>query len=101
MSLNPYTKPRLNASRQSVSGPELLLHTSAHPKLDWTAREETSNGVESHLKHYIGIYDPEQGKLQFTEAKKLVVRSTLRSADVFTNPEAQTAVNGASNVSFC
>ena len=83
-----------------MPGPELLLHSSAHPKLDWTAREETSNGVENHLRHYIGIYDPEKGKLQLVEAKKLVVRSTLRSADVSTNNEAQNAANGASNVSL-
>ena len=36
---------------------------------------------ESHLKNYIGIYDPGSGKLQLVEARKLVVRSTLRSAD--------------------
>ena len=97
VSLKPYTKGRPNASRQ----PELLLHSSAHPKLDWTAREETSNGVESHLKHYIGVYDPEKAKLQLVEAKKLLVRSTLRSADVSTNNEAQNAANGVSNVSLC
>lgn len=84
-----------------MPGPELLLHSSAHPKLDWTACEETSNGVESHLKHYIGIYDAEKGKLQLTEAKKLVVRSTLRSVAVSINDEAQNAANGASNVSLC
>ena len=81
--------------------PELLLHSSAHPKLDWTAREETSNGVESHLKHYVGIYDAGKGKLQLIEAKKLVVRSTLRSAAISINDEARNAVNGASNVSLC
>ena len=32
------------------------------------------------MKNYIGIYDPETGKLQLVEARKLVVRSTLRSA---------------------
>ena len=84
-----------------MPGPELLLHSSAHPKLDWTAREETSNGVESHLKHYIGVFDPEKGKLQLTEAKKLVVRSTLRSLAVSINDEAQNAANGASSVSLC
>ncbi len=84
-----------------MPGPELLLHSSAHPKLDWTAREETSNGIESHLKHYVGIYDPGKGKLQLIEARKLVVRSTLRSADVSTNTEAQNAVKAASNVSLC
>lgn len=100
ISLNPYTKARSDASRQSVPGPDFLLHSSAHPSLDWTAREEISHGVESHLKHYIGVYDPEKGKLQLVEARKLVVRSTLRSADISANTEAQNAVNGASNVSL-
>lgn len=97
ISLKPYTKARPNASRQSVPGPELLLHSPAHPKLDWTAREETSNGVESHLKHYVGAYDPEKGTLQLIEAKRLAVRSTLRSADVSTITEAQ---NAGPNVSL-
>ena len=97
MSLKPYTKALPNASRHSVPGPELLLHSSAHPKLDWTAREETSNGVESQLKHYVSVYDPEKGTLQLVEARKLVVRSTLRSADSSTNTEAQ---NAGPNVSL-
>ena len=80
-----------------MPGPELLLHSSAHPKLDWIAREETSNGVESQLKHYVGVYDSEKGTLQVLEARKLVVRSTLRSADVSTNTEAQ---NAGPNVSL-
>lgn len=77
----PYTKSRLDASRSSLAIPELLLHSSAHLKLDYTAREESSNGSESHLKHYIGVYDPEAGRLQLVQARKLVIRSTLRSSD--------------------
>lgn len=80
-----------------MPGPELLLHSSTHPKLDWTACEETSNGVESHLKHYVGVYDPEEGTLQLIEARRLVVRSTLRSAEASTNAEAQ---NDGPNVSL-
>jgi len=56
-----------------------LLHSSAHPKLDYTAREEASNGSDKYLKDYIGVYDPETGKLQLVQARKAVVRSTLRS----------------------
>ena len=36
---------------------------------------------ESHLKNYIGVYDPGSGKLQLVEVRKLVVRSSLRSVD--------------------
>ena len=60
--------------------PELLLHSSVHPKLDYIAREETSDGSEGYLKHYIGVYDPETGELQLVQARKLIIRSTLRSS---------------------
>ena len=59
--------------------PELLLHSSAHPKLDYIAREESSDGSEGYLKHYIGVYDPETGELQLVQARKFIIRSTLRS----------------------
>jgi len=85
LALKPYTKPQSSTSRPIVPGPELLLHSSAHPKLDYTAREETSNGSENHLKHYIGIYDPSTGQLQIVQARKLVVRSTLRAIGVLKN----------------
>ncbi len=57
-----------------------MLHSSTHPKLDYTAIEESSNGSESYLKDYIGVYDPKTGTLQLVQARKVVVRSTLRSA---------------------
>lgn len=79
--MKPYTKTRQGGSRPSLTTPELLLHSSAHPKLDYIAREESSNGSEGHLKHYIGVYDPETGKLQLVQARKLVIRRTLRLSD--------------------
>lgn len=79
--MKPYTNTRQDASRPSLAFPELLLHSSAHPKLDYVAREEASNRSEGHLKHYIGVYDPESGTLQLVQARKLVIRSTLRSAN--------------------
>ncbi|KAL9636800.1 MAG: hypothetical protein Q9164_002591, partial [Protoblastenia rupestris] len=59
---------------------DLLLHSQAHPKLDYTAHEENSNGSDGHLKDYIGVYDPRSGKLELMPARKMVVRSTLKSA---------------------
>jgi hypothetical protein len=35
--------------------------------------------MESLLKHYIGVFDPESGKLKIIEAKKMVVRGVVRS----------------------
>lgn len=80
LSMKPYTKARQDASRPSLAVPEFMLHSSAHPKLDYVAREEPSNRSESHLKHYIGVYDPETGKLRLVQARKLVIRSSLRSS---------------------
>lgn len=73
-----------------MPGPELLLHSSTHPKLDYTAREEASNGSENYLSHYIGVYDPESGQLQLVQARKAVVRSTLRSAATRANEDEAT-----------
>ena len=79
--MKSYTKTRPGVSVLSSTPPELLLHSSAHPKLEYLAREESSNGSESHLKHYIGVYDPETGKLQLVQTRKMVIRSTLRPSD--------------------
>ncbi|MCJ1456182.1 DNA-directed RNA polymerase I subunit rpa49 [Mycoblastus sanguinarius] len=93
IALKPYTKTRTNASRTSVPAPELLLHSSAHARLDYTAREGSSNGSESHLIHYIGVYDPENGELQLVQARKMVVRSTLRTANERKNDGEEDAPN--------
>lgn len=78
--LKPYIKPRRNASERSgpTATTELLLHSSAHPKLDYTAREEEVGGADSLLKHYIGVYDPKSGKLDVMVARKMVVRGVVR-----------------------
>ena len=77
--MSPYTKAGQEPGRSSPAIPELLLHSSAHPKLEHIAREEPSNGSEGHLKHYIGLYDPQDAKLQLVQAQKMVIRSVLRS----------------------
>jgi DNA-directed RNA polymerase I subunit RPA49 len=73
---NPKQKRSKNATSSSSS---LLLHSSSHSKLDYTAKEEGPGGRESHLKHYIGVFDPTTGKLSVVEAKKLAVRGVVRS----------------------
>lgn len=79
LSLTPYTRTTQYPSTHSLVAPELLLHSSAHPRLDYVAREESSDASEGYLKHYIGVYDPETGELQLVQARKLIMRSTLRS----------------------
>ncbi|MCJ1478591.1 DNA-directed RNA polymerase I subunit rpa49 [Lambiella insularis] len=86
--LQAFERPRTNttqtgaatsARRSASSQTELLLHCSAHPKLDYTAREELFDGPEGLLRHYVGVYDPATGELKVVQARKVVVRPTLRS----------------------
>ncbi|KAL9624601.1 MAG: hypothetical protein Q9160_001266 [Pyrenula sp. 1 TL-2023] len=62
--------------------PELLLHSSTHPSIDFTAQEEDD---EEDTKHYIAVYDPKTKSLQLTEAKHLTARATVRHLQ----PEAE------------
>ena len=78
-SLDAYSKAVPNHERGALSS-EILLQSSAHPKLDYTAREEMSGAADSLLKHYVGVYDPSSGQVQLVPARRLVMRSTLRSA---------------------
>ncbi|KAF2652336.1 DNA-directed RNA polymeras-like protein I 49 kDa polypeptide [Lophiostoma macrostomum CBS 122681] len=57
----------------------VLLQSSAHPRLDYTAQEETDGSADSLLKDYVGVYDPGTGKLQVVEVQRVTLRSTLRS----------------------
>jgi DNA-directed RNA polymerase I subunit RPA49 len=82
--LKPYTKTRRNALQRpgrsgDIATKELLLHSSEHPKLEYTAREEEAGGSDALLKHYVGVYDPETGKLEVMEARKMVVRGSVRA----------------------
>ncbi|KAL7626191.1 DNA-directed RNA polymerase I subunit rpa49 [Parahypoxylon ruwenzoriense] len=78
-----YTKVQPAGSKRSKKAdphaPNLLLHSSSHSKLDYTAKEDGPGGRESHLKHYIGIFDPRTGQLSVVEAKKMAVRGVVRA----------------------
>ncbi|KAH7326400.1 RNA polymerase I associated factor, A49-like protein [Stachybotrys elegans] len=58
----------------SINKP-LLLHSAEHRTLDYTAKEEDAN----HLNHFLGVYDPKTGKMEVIQAKKMVVRGTVRA----------------------
>lgn len=75
-------------SKKTAIEKGLLLHSSTHRNLDYTAREE-ERGSKPLLNHYIGIYDPQTGKLQVIEAKKMVVRGAVRSKQVATEQEGK------------
>ena len=97
ISLEPYTLQRGKATSRSGSGnviatKELLLHSSEHPRIDYTAREEEAGGSDKLLKHYVGVYDPETGKMEVMEARKVVVRGVVRAHEA-TEEDNATAVS--------
>ncbi|QSZ30592.1 hypothetical protein DSL72_000149 [Monilinia vaccinii-corymbosi] len=84
ISLQPFSKQRKNPPQRpgysgAIATTEVLLHSSDHPKLDYTAREEEAGGSDTLLKHYVGVYDPKTGKLEVMEARKMVVRGSARA----------------------
>lgn len=91
INLKPYTKTRRNSSRPGTSGDiatrELILHSSEHLKLDYTAREEETDGSDALLKHYIGIYDSDTGKMEVIEARKMIVRGSVRAHQAIVQDE--------------
>lgn len=56
---------------------DLLLHSSEHPRIDYTA---TATSLDQHLSHYIALYDPTAKKIQIVPSSHLELRSTLRTA---------------------
>jgi len=81
---HPYAKKEPNSvkkRKQSLQGPpkDLLLHSTSHHTLDYTAREDRPKGTESLLKHYVAVFDPASGELKVIEARKMVVRGLVRS----------------------
>jgi DNA-directed RNA polymerase I subunit RPA49 len=59
---------------------ELLLHSSNHPTIDYTATED-ADPTGKYLKHYAAVYDPVSGQLQVIEAKRMTVRSSVRQQE--------------------
>ncbi|KAI1393566.1 RNA polymerase I associated factor, A49-like protein [Hypoxylon trugodes] len=90
-----YTKPQPSSAKRSKRAEplNLMLHSSSHSKLDYTAKEEGPGGRESHLKHYIAVFDPSNGKLAVIEAKKMAVRGVVRTQKP---PEEDTSERQAS-----
>ncbi|KAI0911513.1 RNA polymerase I associated factor, A49-like protein [Ustulina deusta] len=77
---NAPSKSKKPRSKQAAPSPSsLLLRSSSHSKLDYTAKEDGLGGRESHLKHYIGVFDPTTGELLIVEARKMAVRGVVRS----------------------
>jgi DNA-directed RNA polymerase I subunit RPA49 len=76
ISFNPYKRTKILPQGATT---DLLLQSSEHPRLDYTAAEELDGSSESQLKDYVGVFDPATKKLQLVPVKRVTVRSTLRS----------------------
>ncbi|KAH7159935.1 RNA polymerase I associated factor, A49-like protein [Dactylonectria estremocensis] len=64
---------------KSAGEKDFLLHSTAHRSLDYTVKDEAPRGTKPALNHFVGIYDPKTGKLEVVEAKKMVIRGTVRA----------------------
>lgn len=78
--LKAYTKP-LSSKNSNNDAPKphthsLLLQSSEHPRLDYTA---TRNNLDHDMSHYIAVYDPTTKKLQVTPVHRLDLRADPRS----------------------
>ncbi|KAH3976627.1 hypothetical protein HBI26_135160 [Parastagonospora nodorum] len=76
ISFNPYKRTKILPEGASE---QLLLQSSEHSRLDYTAQEEFDGSSESQLKDYVGVFDPATKKLQLVPVKRVTLRSTLRS----------------------
>ncbi|CAK7263639.1 DNA-directed RNA polymerase I subunit rpa49 [Sporothrix epigloea] len=71
--------------RNTDSSAELMLHSSGHRTVDFTAKEDKALSTDSSLQHYVGIYDPATGELQVVNAKKMEIRGNVRSRHASTD----------------
>ncbi|KAL9108920.1 MAG: hypothetical protein Q9227_006316 [Pyrenula ochraceoflavens] len=55
--------------------PELLLHSSSHPSIDFIGRDEQ---IHSGQNHYLAAYNPRARSIQLLEAKHLTARASVR-----------------------
>ena len=91
-SFEPYSLTSSETPSKRSRKDELILKSSSHPRLDYTAREEGQSSTEPHLKHYLGLYDPKTGELELIEAKKMVVRATVRDSDATEEDQAMSDI---------
>lgn len=75
---NSFSK-RPVAKRSRHRSGDLLLHSTTHRTLDYTAREDKPENGQPLLRHYIGLFDPATGGLRLVEGKKMVVRGVVRA----------------------
>lgn len=80
------------AAYVTKNDPQLLLHSSDHDTIDFTAVEtRTTSTADSHLKHYVAVYDPDTNNLTVTEAKKVAARVQVRQFEKQAESEGEDA----------
>ncbi|OJD16316.1 hypothetical protein AJ78_03528 [Emergomyces pasteurianus Ep9510] len=85
--LTAYSKPRSQArpssskhnttANSNLSTSELLLQSSAHPRIDFVGKEG-ENQLDTLWNHYVAVYDPDAGVVELVEARKMTVRGCVR-----------------------
>jgi len=81
---HPYDKVEVPATKKrKKNGPsDMLLHSTSHRSIDYTAQEDHPRGSRPLVRHFIGVFDPKTGKVEVIESKKMVERGTVRSQKV-------------------
>jgi DNA-directed RNA polymerase I subunit RPA49 len=77
---------------------ELILHSSNHPMIDYTATED-ADPIGKYLKHYAAVYDLVSGQLQVTEAKRMTVRSSVRQQEPIQEERDSSEIKPTTNYS--
>ncbi|EGD87779.1 hypothetical protein H112_04249 [Trichophyton rubrum D6] len=81
--LSTYIKPRQQRMKHTENAnlamTEALLHTSGHPKLNFTGREG-ENQLDNLLNHYVAVYDLKDNTVQLLEARKMMIRGCPRES---------------------
>ncbi|KAL8867776.1 MAG: hypothetical protein Q9174_005442, partial [Haloplaca sp. 1 TL-2023] len=93
LSMKAYKKPRSidtsSVGKSAIETSEHLLHSSTHPRVDYVARDEEAGRSEGLLKHYIGVFDEQAGKLELVRARPMVLRGHVRVTDEDAEPAAK------------
>ncbi|KAK0711035.1 RNA polymerase I associated factor, A49-like protein [Lasiosphaeris hirsuta] len=78
--------------RKNAPAPEMLLHSTSHKSIDYTAREDCPQGADPLVRHFIGVFDPKSGEVQVIEAKKMLVRGAVRSQQAAKDAMAERSI---------
>lgn len=87
-----YVRSRPDRGTTSTFKHDLLLQSQATEQVEYMAHQGDADSNECYLKDYVGVYDPDTGKLQITEARKLVLRSFICS-EIVEGPQEVTSRN--------